>query len=124
MNAPHLTLIDCTALESAQSGEWLAGEFGDHWLPFHDLYDALEMFSEHHTSEPDVLYLHPDTSFWLNLIYSNYDADSTPEEAPFWVELKQMALGDLKVRKSALVPKGWWFICRSIDIDTDLAPWR
>lgn len=118
MTAPHLTLV-----RSPTPGAWLASSFSTPGLPFDGLIDAIEMFVDLNGGEPDILYVHPTTQFWLSFMWSNFDLEGNPEPEPFWVDLSRVPSHGVPVVVTQLVPPGWWFFVVSIDAEKDLLPW-
>ena len=110
--------------EAAAQAQWLSSEFGESKLPFDDLVDAMVLFVEVHDIEPDTLYVHPETQFWLSFRWSNFDLDGAPEPQAFWVDLTELhSASSVKIIADPAVPPGWWHLVRTVERDTDLIPW-
>ena len=125
----HLTLIHGGDVgdddeDSENEATWLASTLHPQ-RPFDQFVDAIELFQQVHGVDPETLYLHPDTYFWLSLHYSNFNLEDEPEPEPFWVEVDRFtSVVDIVVKHSPLVPKGWWHLVRSVSADVDLSCWR
>jgi len=112
-----------SATARTPAAHWMCCKFVTE-LPFDQLHDAAEFFLEHTGFEPDTLYVHPHTKFWLSFVWSNFDLDGEPEPAPFWVDLDELhGMAELKIVASEKVPPGWWHLVVSKGAEADLEPW-
>jgi hypothetical protein len=93
-------------------------------LPIDELHDAMVMFDEIYGDDPDTLYLHPDTYFWLSFIWSNFDLEGDPEPEPVWFWLDELhSVASVKIEQATCVPRGWWHIVKTAGPKRDLRCW-